>query len=279
MDNLINFSGIEKFKEFLIRNEKSAATIEKYIRDIKSFLKFSQNRLIDKILVIQYKKYIGEHYAVRSANSMLTALNIFFRYFERYDLCVKLFKLQKDAYSSEEKELSREEYVSLVKAAQSNNNERLALVVQTICCSGIRVSELKFITVEAVKKGEAIVNCKGKSRKVYIVSSLKQKLIHFAYKNNIKNGAIFITKNGKPLNRSNIWRDMKNLCRDANVNPEKVFPHNLRHLLARTFYNLDKDISKLADILGHSNINTTRIYIMTTFVEHRNRIENMKLVI
>ena len=153
------------------------------------------------------------------------------------------------------------------------------LIIQTICATGIRVSELQYITVEAAKCGEAIVNCKAKTRSVFIVKELKQKLLHYAAEQGIKNGMIFVTKNGKPINRTNIWREMKALCKDANVNPQKVFPHNLRHLFARTFYGIEKDIAKLADILGHSSINTTRIYIISTGTEHRKRMENMQLII
>lgn len=167
----------------------------------------------------------------------------------------------------------------MCQAAKQKKNERLNLIIQTICATGIRVSELQYITVEAVKCGEAIVNCKAKTRSVFIVKELKQKLLRYAAEQEIKSGMIFVTKNDKPVNRTNIWREMKALCKDANVNPQKVFPHNLRHLFARTFYGIEKDIAKLADILGHSSINTTRIYIISTGTEHRKRMENMHLII
>ncbi len=167
----------------------------------------------------------------------------------------------------------------MCQAAKQKKNERLNLIIQTICATGIRVSELQYITVEAVKCGEAIVNCKAKTRSVFIVKELKQKLLRYAAEQEIKSGMIFVTKNVKPVNRTNIWREMKALCKDANVNPQKVFPHNLRHLFARTFYGIEKDIAKLADILGHSSINTTRIYIISTGTEHRRRMENMHLII
>lgn len=187
--------------------------------------------------------------------------------------------MQQQVFCSEEKELTKAEYARLCKAAQSNHNERLNLILQTICATGIRVSELKFITVEAVKQSEATVSLKGKTRSVFIVKGLKKKLLCYAAKQKIKTGMIFVTKSGKPIDRTNIWREMKNLCKKANVNPQKVFPHNLRHLFARVFYNIEKDIAKLADILGHSSINTTRIYIISTGTEHRRRMENMRLVI
>lgn len=163
--------------------------------------------------------------------------------------------------------------------AEKKHGGRLNLIIQTICSTGIRVSELKFITVEAVKQGEATVNCKGKSRSVFIIRDLQKKLLRYAVEKKIKSGMIFVTRTGKPLSRTNIWREMKSLCKDADVNPEKVFPHNLRHLFARTFYGIEKDIAKLADILGHSSIDTTRIYIISTGTEHRKRMENMHLII
>lgn len=167
--------------------------------------------------------------------------------------------------------MTRAEYKRLCQAAKQKKNERLNLIIQTICATGIRVSELQYITVESAKCGEAIVNCKAKTRSVFIVKELKQKLLRYAEEQGIKSGMIFVTKSGKPINRTNIWREMKALCKDANVNPQKVFPHNLRHLFARTFYGIEKDIAKLADILGHSSINTTRIYIISTGTEHRKK--------
>ena len=166
-----------------------------------------------------------------------------------------------------------------MRAAEQKKNERLSLVVQTICGTGIRVSELQSITVEAVRRGDAIVSCKGKTRKIFIVKALQKKLLRYATEQKINSGIIFVTKSGKPLDRSNIWREMKSLCEQAGVSPGKVFPHNLRHLFARTFYGIEKDIAKLADILGHSNINTTRIYIITPGAEHQRRMENMRLII
>lgn len=188
-------------------------------------------------------------------------------------------RCREKAYCSEEKKLTKAEYIRLVNAAERNGNERLNLIIQTICGTGIRVSELKFITLEAVKQGEAAVSLKGKTRTVFIVKELKQKLLCYAAKQKIKSGMIFITRTGKAISRCNIWRDMKALCEQANVSPDKVFPHNLRHLFARTFYGIEKDIAKLADILGHSSIDTTRIYIITTGAEHKRKMENMRLII
>ena len=270
---------IAEFKEHLILEERSAATVEKYIRDVKAFSVYMQNTAVTKETVIVYKKHLQENYAVRSVNSMLASINSLFAFLGWHDLKVKSIKLQQQIYCPEEKELTKAEYARLCKAAERKHNERLNLILQTICGTGIRVSELQFITVEAVKHGEAIVNCKAKTRSVFIVKELKQKLLRYAAEQNIKNGMIFVTRTSKPISRTNIWREMKALCEEANVNPQKVFPHNLRHLFARVFYGIGKDIAKLADILGHSSINTTRIYIISTGTEHRQRMESMRLIL
>lgn len=275
----ITTKDIAGFREHLILEERSAATIQKYIRDVKAFMAYAQNSAITKETVIAYKKYLQENYAVRSVNSMLASINSFFSFFGWDDLKVKSLKLQQQVYCPEGKELTKAEYTRLCKAAQRRHNERLNLILQTICGTGIRVSELQFITVEAAKCGEAVVRCKGKTRTVFIVRELRQKLLRYATEQNIQSGMIFVTRTGKPISRTNIWREMKALCVEANVNPQKVFPHNLRHLFARVFYGIEKDIAKLADILGHSSINTTRIYIISTGTEHRQRMENMRLII
>lgn len=270
---------IAKFKKHLILEERSEITIEKYIHDVKAFSAYTQSADITKETVIAYKKYLQEAYAVRSVNSMLASINSLFAFLGWHDLKVKSLKLQQQVFCPEEKELTKAEYARLCRAAERKHNERLNLILQTICGTGIRVSELQYITVEAAKNGEAVVNCKAKTRSVFIVKELKQKLLRYAAEQNIKSGMIFVTRTGKPISRTNIWREMKALCEEANVNPQKVFPHNLRHLFARVFYGIEKDIAKLADILGHSSINTTRIYIISTGTEHRQRMENMRLII
>lgn len=267
------------FKEHLILEERSAATIEKYIRDVKAFSVFADGTEITKETVIAYKKHLQESYAVRSVNSMLASINSLFVFLGWHDLKVKSIKLQQQIYCPEEKELTKAQYMRLCRAAEKNHNERLNLIIQTICGTGIRVSELQYITVEAVKKGETTVSCKAKARSVFIVKELQKKLLRYAAEQNIKSGMIFVTRTGKTISRTNIWREMKALCNEAGVNPKKVFPHNLRHLFARVFYSMEKDIAKLADILGHSSINTTRIYIISTGTEHRHRMENMQLII
>ena len=270
---------IATFAEYLKSEEKSENTVEKYIRDVKAFAAYAGNLEIHKETVIAYKRQISESYAIRSINSMVASLNSLFSFLGWTDLKVKSIKIQQRIYCSEEKELTKAEYARLVNIARQKGNERLSLLIQTICGTGIRVSELQYITVEAVRCGEAVVSLKGKTRSVFIVRELQKKLLRYAAEQKITSGTIFITRNGNPMSRTNIWREMKNICEQAGVNPQKVFPHNLRHLFARTFYGIEKDIAKLADILGHSSINTTRIYIITTVNEHRQRMENMRLII
>jgi len=270
---------IEEFEIHLRSEERGAATIEKYLRDVHGFIRFFPSSDISKEDVMAYKCHLGNCYAITSANSMLAAINSFLRFCGRPDLCVKQFKMQRQAYCPEEKELSRAEYLRLLDAANHKRNERIHLIIQTICGTGIRVSELQYITVESLEKGEAVVNCKGKTRRIFIVSELKKKLLRYVKEQHITSGAVFVTKKGTPISRNSIWKQMKALCETARVAPTKVFPHNLRHLFARTFYSLEKDIAKLADILGHASINTTRIYIVTTGVEHRRKMEHMRLIV
>ena len=270
---------IERFRNYLREEEKSENTLEKYIRDVTAFSAFC-NGAITKDTVIAYKQsLIDGGYAVRSINSMLASINSLFSFLGWYELRVKSLKVQQQVFCPEEKELTKAEYERLCHTAERKQNERLCLILQTICGTGIRVSELQFITVEAVRKGEATVSLKGKTRSIFIVRNLQRRLLRYISEQKITAGAIFITRTGKPLSRTNIWREMKSLCIEAEVNPEKVFPHNLRHLFARVFYGIEKDIAKLADILGHSSISTTRIYIISTGTEHRQRMERMRLII
>ena len=271
---------MSQFENHLRMEEKAQNTIEKYIRDITAFAEYLCGKAISKELAIAYKQHLQDSgYAVRSINSIIASINALFGFVGLYNCRLKSLKIQKQIYCPEEKELTKTEYVRLINAAKYKKNERLSLLIQTICGTGIRVSELQYITVEAVKSGEAVVSLKGKTRTVFIVRELRQKLLRYAAEQEIKSGLIFITRTGKPLSRTNIWREMKSLCESAGVNPQKVFPHNLRHLFARVFYSIEKDIAKLADILGHSSINTTRIYIIATGNEHRKRMENMRLIV
>ena len=277
---ILTSEAIQSFKKYLREEEKSENTIEKYLRDVRAFAEYLSGAEITKETVIAYKnKLLSENYAVRSMNSMLASLNSLFSFLGWSDCKVKSIKLQRQIYCPEEKELTKAEYMRLVNTAKQKGNERLNLILQTICGTGIRVSELQYITLEAVKRGEVVVSLKGKTRSVFIVKELQKKLLRYAAEQKIKNGVIFVTRTGKPISRTNIWREMKALCEKADVNPQKVFPHNLRHLFARVFYGIEKDIAKLADVLGHSSINTTRIYIISTGNEHRRRMEHMRLII
>ena len=277
-ERILSNSQIRHFSDYLVREEKSNATCEKYIRDIRSFRVFAGSNRVTKELVVAWKKKLMEQgYAVRSINSMLASVNSFLGFLGWHDCRVKNIRLQHQTYCAEEKELTKAEYLRLLEA--SRKNEQLNLVLQTICGTGIRVSELRYFTVEAVQHGEITVNCKSKTRTILVPGKLKKLLLNYAKKKDVAAGAIFVGKSGKPLDRSSIWHQMKQLCKAAGVKESKVFPHNLRKLFARTFYGIEKDIAKLADILGHSSINTTRIYIMTTGMEHRRKIERLGLVI
>ena len=269
---------IQNFKNHLIEEEKSKATIEKYIRDIIALHNWSKECCIEKAVILEYKEIIKGKYATRSVNSIISSINSFFDFVSWEDCKVRFLKVQKQIFADESKELKKYECERLLKAAIDSKNERLYYLIQTICATGIRVSELKFITVEAVGLRQARINCKGKERVIMLSGELCRLLRKYIKKNKITSGSVFITKNGRPLDRSNIWADMKKLCELAGVPKEKVFPHNLRHLFARTFYSIDKDIAHLADILGHTSINTTRIYIMETGETHRRQIEKMHLL-
>ena len=256
---------IQRFEQYLLTEEKSAATIEKYLRDIRGFCSHLAGRRINKEETIAYKEYLTQQYAPASVNSMLVALNGFLRFIGRSDACVRQLKIQRQMFCREEKELTQTEYQRLVKAA---GDLQLSYILQTICGTGIRISELQAITVEAVMIGKAVVNCKNKTRVIFIPAPLQKILKQYIKKTGIQAGSVFVSQNGKPLDRSCVWRQMKRLCKKANVPPEKVYPHNLRHLFARIFYSIKKDIVRLADILGHSSINTTRIYTLETGQRH-----------
>ena len=269
---------IQAFESYLREEEKSEYTISKYLRDTRTFLAFAGKQEITKELVIEYKQLLIESgtYEVGSINSMLTSVNVLLKYLGWADCIVKCLKTQRKIYCAEEKELSKAEYERLLHAAK--DRPRLQLILKTICSTGIRISELQYFTVEGVLSGEVTVECKNKIRSVIIPKQLKPLLLSYAKKQGINSGIIFCTRNGKPIDRSNIWAAMKALCEAAHVNPSKVFPHNLRKLFARTFYRIEKDIAKLADILGHSSINTTRIYLISSGREHRARIDRLGLV-
>lgn len=275
---MMESSALIEFTEYLKNEERSRNTIEKYLRDLKAFFMWLSDRELCKETVLSWKAHLSASYAPTSTNSMLAALNRFLEFSGKPEYKVKPLKIQREIFARPEKELTRQEYTRLVKAAQEKQNERLALLLQTICGTGIRVSELQFITLEAVQTGRAIVDCKGKNRTVFLPKELCRSLKRYCRQQGIDGGMVFRSKRGGPLNRSNIWRSMKGLCKRAGVEQSKVFPHNLRHLFARTYYSIEKDLSRLADLLGHTNISTTRIYTMESGRKHIKQLERMGLV-
>lgn len=274
----ITEKSIQEFREHLIDDEKSKATVEKYVRDIRVFSYWLGSGELNKAKVLEYKDRLIGNYAPASVNSILSSLNSFFEYSQQFALKVKTLKIQRRIFARKEKELTKGEYERLLTAANSRGNRKLYLLMQTICSVGIRVSELSYITVSAVNSGQATINMKGKMRVIMLPYELCKMLKKFALEQKITSGSIFVTKTGRPLDRTNIWRLMKSLCESARVAREKVFPHNLRHLFARTFYSLRKDIVRLADILGHSSVNTTRIYTMESGEVCRRQIQKLGLL-
>lgn len=267
------------FCRYLREEEKSPATIQKYRHDVRCFLDWAgPPERLDKERVMGFKRMLSTEYAVRSANSMLSAVNCYLRYLGREDCCVKQFRLQMDTFCDQRKELRREEYFRLLEAAREAGREQLYYLLQTVCATGIRVSELRYITVEALGQKAAVAYNKGKSRVILLPGRLCDVLLEYAARRGITTGPVFLTGQGNVLNRSNIWSSMKALSCTAQVSREKVFPHNLRHLFARTFYQQERDISRLADILGHRSVNTTRGYIISSGEEHRRQIETLGLI-
>lgn len=264
------------FEKYLCCEEKSAATMEKYLRDVRYFCGSVKDGRITKEGVMEHKRELSERFQAASVNSHLSAVNCFLRFMGKEECCVKLLKIQRQMFAAEEKEMTLEEYQCLVQAA---GETRLGYIIQTICGTGIRVSELQYITAEALERGKAVIECKNKTRTIFIPKQVQELLEKYRRENHITEGCIFITRSGKPVNRSNIWKQMKALCEKAHIPPEKVFPHNLRHLFARTFYGMEKDIVQLADLLGHSSINTTRIYTIESGTKHRKSLEEVNRIL
>ena len=268
------------FRNYLLEEERSAATIEKYGRDVLAFLSWLSDREeISKEVVVGYKQAIIGKYKTTSANRMLVSVNRFLDFIGKKDWQVKLFKIQRNPFRKKDKELTKEEYNRLILAAKAKSSSRLFLMIQAICSTGIRVSEHRFITREALERGRITIYNKGKERVVFLPKKLKKCLLQYCRQNGIYSGPVFVTKNGTPVNRCNVWAEMKALCKEAGVSPEKVFPHNLRHLFAVTYYRMQKDIVHLADILGHSNNEYTRIYTFTSEEEHARVLSRMCLLI
>ena len=265
---------LKPFTAHLRREEKSPITVEKYVRDVRAFMTFAGGRTLSKELVMAHKaKLLASGYANGSVNSMLASVNSFLKFIERPDCRVANVRVQKCLYCPEEKNLDKAEYMRLRAAAKGK--PRLYLILETLFSTGIRISELKYFTVEALQQKTINVSCKNKTRTIIVPKELRKRLLDYAGKNGVSSGVIFRTRNNNPVNRSNVWAEMKKLCEKAKVCKSKVFPHNFRKLFARLLYELSKDIAQLADLLGHSSINTTRIYIMTTEDEVRCKVEKL----
>ncbi len=278
-EKCITESEIKEYEQYLYEQERSLSTVQKYVHDVRTAAIFLNGAALTKPKLIAWKEHLAQCYAPTSVNAMLAAINSFLDFMGWTDLKVKPLKIQKSLFREESRELNRADYTRLVRAAEQEGNERLSLVIQTICATGIRVSELKFITAEGVRAGHVEVSNKGKRRTVFLPEKLRWLLKRYLEKEKRPSGPVFVTRNGRPLDRSNIWREMKALCKSAGVEPGKVFPHNLRHLFARTYYSIEKDLSRLADILGHSNVNTTKIYTMESGLVHARQIERLGLIV
>ena len=270
---------IRAYAHYLQMEEKSGATMEKYLRDIQAFACWLDGRDISKELTSEWKGHlISQDYAPTTVNAMLSALNSLLEFLDLRECRVKFLKIQRRLFRDSRQELTRGECERLVAAAEATGDRALALLMETICSTGIRVSEVQYITVEAAKNGKTEIALKGKIRTILLPSKLCRKLLKFAARQKTASGAIFRAKSGNAMSRYQIWSKMKKLCERAGVDAEKVFPHNLRHLFATAFYRAYKDIVKLADVLGHSSIETTRIYLVTSMAKHRRQLEQLKLV-
>ncbi len=270
---------INEFRGYLHTQERSPATVEKYTHALRRFHAWlPADKGVDKACVIAYKAYLIENCATASVNAELAALNSFFKFQGWEDCRIKPLRIQRRVFAATEKELTRQEYERLVNAAEQQRKHKLSLLLQLMAATGIRVSEIKYITVEAIRHGRAEISLKGKIRVILLPNKLCRKLHKFIRAEKITSGPVFLSQNGKPLGRKTVWAQMKRLCREAEVAPEKVFPHNLRHLFARTFYTAQKDIAKLADLLGHSSVETTRIYLLSSGNEHRRMLERLRLI-
>lgn len=279
MTEKITARKVKEFEMDLILNEKSAATVEKYMKELRSLIKFLDGRGIDKSRLMEYRSALQLDFKAQTINVKLSAVNAFLKFMGMSDCRIKFMKVQKQSFIEEEKELNEEEYKTLLETARQMGKIRLYYILLTLCGTGIRISELKYITANAVLRGRAEINMKGKHRVVLLPNELKNKLKNYMGLNNIKEGCVFITKNGNPVDRSNIFHEMKKLSSAAGVEQQKVYPHNLRHLFARSFYAVEKNLSHLADILGHSSIETTRIYVASSYRNFDRILDRMQLII
>ena len=271
---------IAAFIRHLQEEEQSSGTREKYSRDVQALATWLDGREVTKEAVTEWKEHLAsERYAPVTINSMLSAVHAFLRFSGWNECRVKYLKLQRRLFRDSDRELTREEYKRLLDTAHALGRERLTLVMETMGATGIRVGEVRYITVEAARSGQADISLKGKVRTILLPGKLCRKLLKYARRKKIASGEIFLTRDGNSLSRKHIWAEMKALCQRAGVAATKVFPHNLRHLFATAFYRAYKDITKLADILGHSSIETTRIYLIATGAEHSKQLERLGLVV
>ena len=278
MDNIITQTHIDTYCLSLLADERAAVTISKYRHDLTAFSLWLDGRVVTKETAAGWKSHLSHcGYAPRTVNSMLAAVNSFCR-FMAWHIKVKFLKIQRQLFRDPARELTREEYTRLLTTARETGQERLALIMETLCATGIRISELRYITVEAAKDGRATISLKGKIRTILLPAKLYRKLTKYARKEKIASGEIFLTKSGKPITRRQVWYELKRRCKAAGVEPTKVFPHNLRHLFATTFYRAQRDIVRLADILGHSSIDTTRIYLTVSGAEQQRQLDRLGLV-
>lgn len=276
----LNVEQLSAYEQYLKREERSVGTIEKYLRDVRAFVKWLAERPLSKEETAGWKEHLRDQgYAPVTVNSMLAALNGLCRFLGREDCRVKFLKIQRRLFREERQELTRQDYIRLLETAEIQGQKRLALLMKTICATGIRVSEVRYITVEAAERGRAEITLKGKVRTILIPGKLGRQLLKYAKKQKIASGEIFLTRSGKSLSRRQIWAEMKALCKFSGISPSKVFPHNLRHLFAAVFYRAYKDIVRLADVLGHSSIETTRIYLISTGAEHARTMEQLHLIL
>ena len=277
--HILTMDQLVLFQQHLAGEEREQSTIEKYMREVRSFQTWLTGRPVTTKIVASWKNHLRtEGYKPETINSKLSALNKFFSFMGWSECRMKYLKIQRKLFRGTERELTKAEYIRLLETANSGGKVRLALLIETICATGIRVSEVKYITEEAIQAGRADIALKGKIRTILLPGKLCRKLQKYARKQKITSGEIFLTRSGKGISRRQIWAEMKALCKKANVAPSKVFPHNLRHLFARTFYRACRDVAKLADVLGHSSIETTRIYLISTGVEHARQLERLGLI-
>lgn len=279
-NHLITAEAVDAYVAYLYREERAKNTVVRYLHDVRAFSLFLKGCAVTKETVTEWKEHLCRRgHSVQTVNGALASLHSFFRFMGWHDCRGKYLKVQRQMFRDTSKELTKEEYVRLVECARRQGNERLALLLETICGTGIRVSEVRYITVESVMRGRVEISLKGKRRTVLFPGKLVKKLRSYAKKQKIASGEIFITGSGRGISRRQIWGEMKRLCRAAGVEESKVFPHNLRHLFARSYYRICRDIVKLADVLGHSSVETTRIYLITTGAEHQKELDRLGLVV